>query len=199
MGCKKEGSFLCDSCKATIVIKRIPEHLPNKFGIKTLYCATYYHTPIIRDLIARYKYEFAKDIAPLATDLLEKHLHFTHFQKNQNHIIIPVPLHSKRESWRGFNQANLIAQDLAQRLDIPFHSDILARIKNTTPQIKMNNRIQRLENIKGAFVCKDAETIRGKTVILVDDVTTTGGTLSECAKILKQSGAKSVIAIVVAS
>lgn len=199
MGCKKEGLFLCASCKADIVVRRVPEHLPKKNGIKTLYSATHYHTPVVRDLIARYKYEFAQDIAPDLADLLEKHLRFTHFEKNTDHVIVPVPLHARRARWRGFNQAGLIAQDIARRFGIPFHPQALARVRNTAPQIKMHNRMKRLENIKGAFVCADAQAVQGKTVVLVDDVTTTGGTLAECAKILKQSGARSVIAFVVAS
>lgn len=199
VGCKQEGSFLCASCKADIVIRRVPEHLPKKHGIKTLYSATHYHTPVVRDLIAQYKYEFAQDIAPDLTDLLEKHLHFTHFEKNMNHVIVPVPLHARRARWRGFNQAGLVAQDIAQRLDIPFHPQALARVRNTVPQIKMRNRIKRLENIRGAFVCADAQAVQGKTVILVDDVTTTGGTLAECARAVRQAGARSVIAFVVAS
>ena len=199
VGCKKEGSFLCASCKADVVVKRVPEHLPKKHRIKILYSATHYHTPAVRDIIAQYKYEFARDIAPDLTDLLEKHLRFAHFEKNADHIIVPVPLHARRARWRGFNQAELVAQDIAQRLGIPFHSQALARIKNTTPQIKMNNRIKRLENIRGAFACADAQAVQGKTVILVDDVTTTGGTLAECAGAVRQAGARSVIAFVVAS
>lgn len=199
MGCKQEGSFLCASCKADIVVRRVPEHLPKKHGIKTLHSATHYHAPIVRDLIAQYKYEFAQDIAPNLTDMLEKHLQFTHFEKTANHIIVPVPLHVRRARWRGFNQAGLVAQDIAQRLGIPFHPKALSRVRNTVPQIKMHNRTQRLENIKGAFVCADAQAVQGKTVILVDDVTTTGGTLAECARAVRQAGARSVIAFVIAS
>lgn len=173
--------------------------MSKKFGITLRYCATHYHTPLMRNLIAKYKYEFAKDIAPHLSDLLEKHLIAARFEKNNNYVIIPVPLHIKRERWRGFNQAGLIAEDIAQRFALPYYSQTLLRVKNTTPQIQMNNRTKRLENIKGAFVCKNEKNIHGKTVILVDDIATTGGTIAECAKTLKQSGAKSVIAFVIAS
>ncbi len=198
VGCKKEGGFLCEQCKASIIIKRVPEHPQKKHGIKLLYAATEYRSRIMRELIAQYKYAFAREITRDLVAILMTHLEYTKFQKDEECIITAVPLHKKRLRWRGFNQADCIARQIAQRLAIPHHPDILTRVKNTVPQIEMTQRAQRIENIKGAFACADATAIKRKTVILIDDVATTGATLSECAVTLKRAGAKSVIAFVIA-
>ncbi|OGD31516.1 hypothetical protein A3C91_01410 [Candidatus Azambacteria bacterium RIFCSPHIGHO2_02_FULL_52_12] len=198
VGCKKEGRFLCPSCRQKIVVKRVPEYPPQKTGVKTLFAATDYHAKLISDLIARYKYGFADELHADLADLLIEHARRAQFQKRDDHIIAAVPLHRRRLHWRGFNQADLLARRVAGHFAIPYRPGALARIKNTAPQIEMTDRKDRLENIKGAFACVDKSAVRNKTVILVDDVSTTGATLAECAWALKQAGARSVIGFVVA-
>jgi ComF family protein len=110
--------------------------------------------------------------------------------------IIPVPLHRKRLLSRGYNQSTELCRSLARRLERPVISDGLNRIKNTVPQTKLGT-VERQENIKAAF---DASSIRvkGKSILLVDDVYTTGATLRECTRTLKRAGTKEVNVLVLA-
>ena len=112
-------------------------------------------------------------------------------------VIIPVPLHKKRYKERGFNQAALMAKELAELKEIKFENTALIKIKNTIPQTSLMAG-PRASNVKGAFTLKHKEKIKGKTVILVDDVYTTGATLKECSLTLLKGGVKEVKAVTVA-
>ncbi|MBF8250647.1 MAG: amidophosphoribosyltransferase-like protein [Deltaproteobacteria bacterium] len=104
-------------------------------------------------------------------------------------LIIPVPLHIKRLRERGFNQSLLLANAIGKRQRIPVDPYILKRIRWTVPQVNLTGR-ERKVNVRGAFeVCGD---VREKRILIVDDVYTTGATVSECSKVLKESGAKEV-------
>jgi ComF family protein len=104
-----------------------------------------------------------------------------------------VPLHHNRRRSRGFNQAELIARAAMKRLprELEFASGVLIRRRETISQVGLS-RDERIENMRGAFRVADAERVRGRDVILVDDVMTTGTTLSECARVLKKAGVEKV-------
>jgi len=108
----------------------------------------------------------------------------------ESDCIIPVPLHRIRLFMRRYNQAALLALGLAKLSDKPVIYDLLVRKINTPPQMSLN-RNQRLKNVKSAFGINDKykEKVKGKSVLLIDDVMTTGATIESCAKILKKSGA----------
>lgn len=112
-------------------------------------------------------------------------------------LTMPVPLHPKRLKERGFNQSLLLARHVARRLDTELDFLSLRRLKYTLPQIGLKKG-ERQKNVKGAFGLEDPETVRGKTVLLVDDVATTGNTLNECARILKRAGPKKVLCLTLA-
>jgi len=112
-------------------------------------------------------------------------------------LIVPVPLHSRRKRERGFNQAKLLAEIVARHFNLTL-IEALKRIKNTKPQAKIKDIEKRMKNISNCFVIKNPEMIQGKNIILVDDVFTSGATMNEAVKILKQNGAKKVIALVLA-
>lgn len=133
-------------------------------------------------------------------------------------VLIPVPLHKKRRRWRGFNQAEEISrqlslffnpvrdsknkrntqkEDISNRVKIPLISDCLLKTKQTLPQVKLSEK-ERTDNVKGAFVCQNKNLIKEKKILLVDDVFTTGSTMEECARVLKDSGAKEVWGIAAA-
>lgn len=109
-------------------------------------------------------------------------------------LILPVPLHRLKKSTRGYNQSDFIAKAIAKQLNIPFSNRIIKRKRFTETQTHLN-LFQRKENVKEAFSVKDKNKIKDKNVILVDDVVTTGSTVSECARILKNQGAKKVYAL----
>ena len=198
VNCQKEGSFLCAWCEEKIIIKRLPIRLPAAPKIAEIYAATEYHDKTISELVIRLKFRGVADISDVLAGLLIRHLELARFTPRDGQIIVPVPLHKKRLRERTYNQAELVAKKVAGHLNLPMRADVLKRIKNTDPQTKIADRKARRENIKNAFACAKPEAVKGKTIILVDDVATTGATLNECARALRQSGARSVIAFVVA-
>jgi ComF family protein len=111
-------------------------------------------------------------------------------------MITPVPLHVKRLRQRGFNQAGLLASVVGSRLGLPVHFDCLVRKCWTEPQTRLN-REQRLQNVKDAFHVRTPGTVKGRRVLIIDDVYTTGTTLNECTKTLKAAGASEVHAVTV--
>lgn len=152
------------------------------------------HAGTLRDLILGYK--FYNGIGRTA---LLSQLAVAAFYKNENRTpdyIVPVPLHPKRLHWRGFNQSVEIATALGKELGRPVLKDGLVRTRDTVPQTALDAKA-RQENIKNAFESIDS-AIAGKTVLLVDDVFTTGATLTECTRILKGGDAAGVDVLVLA-
>ncbi len=103
-------------------------------------------------------------------------------------LLLPVPLHPRRLKARGFNQALLLAQGLTEK---PVAREALIRVRHTVPQVGLNPK-ERRENVKAAFVVARPELIKGKNILLVDDLFTTGATARECARALNQAGAARV-------
>ena len=107
-------------------------------------------------------------------------------------LIIPVPMFEKKQKIRGFNQSELLAEVLAERIHKQCSKNNLKRIRNTTPQNTLNAE-QRKQNLQGAFAVENTEKVKGKTILLIDDIFTTGTTINECAKMLYDSGANKVL------
>lgn len=204
--CGREGSYLCQDCQSTLGLQ--PTHHPiyQKYqshppagGLKDLYFALPYQDILIKNLIQKFKYQpFIKELAIPLTSLI-----ITHFQLLDNKpnfadfTLIPVPLEKSKLRWRGFNQAEEIGKELSKFLKIPLVNNVLVKIKETLPQVELSDEVRK-ENVKGAFLVKKKELIQNKKILLVDDVYTTGSTMEECAKVLKEAGAKEIIGIVVA-
>lgn len=158
-----------------------------------------YKHPIGQAAIHNLKYLFIKRLAnPLAASLAHA-IHSTASDyKKYNLLAIPIPLAQERLRWRGFNQSALISKTISALLNIEMAPEnILIRSKNTKPQLKLK-RNERLKNISGAFTVTNNKTLQGKNILLLDDVATTCATLKEAAYVLKQNGARSVWAAVVA-
>lgn len=111
-------------------------------------------------------------------------------------MIIPVPLGRKRMQERGYNQVDLIARPLSLALGLNYRPAALKRTRDTVSQVGLS-AVERRENVRNAFIA-DALVVRGKTILVMDDVSTTGSTLSSCAEALFQAGAKEVFALTVA-
>lgn len=151
---------------------------------------------VLRDLIHSFKYNNLSHLRyPLANLMLINLNDF--IQLEHPEIIIPVPLHSSRLRQRGFNQSVLLGQTISKELHLPILPDTLIRIRRTNPQVELSG-IERKTNVKDAFAVKYAKRIEGKRILLIDDVMTTGSTMNECAKELKNAGASKVIAVTVA-
>ncbi|MFZ5449257.1 MAG: ComF family protein [Thermodesulfobacteriota bacterium] len=109
-------------------------------------------------------------------------------------LVVPVPLHSRRLKQRGFNQAILLAQAIP---GVPLGREALVRVRHTLPQVELKPN-ERRENVKGAFAVPEPALIKGKNILLLDDVYTTGATVRECAKVLLRAGARQVEVLTVA-
>jgi ComF family protein len=112
-------------------------------------------------------------------------------------LVVPVPLHRARYRERGFNQSEVLAEGVAESTGVSLATGALRRKKNTRDQTYLN-ALQRAENVKDAFAVKESDRIDGKTIILVDDVMTTGATLNECARTLLSAGAVDIFAATLA-
>lgn len=133
--------------------------------------------------------------------ILEELADLSQMENFREPILISIPLSKKRLRERGFNQAELICKKLIE-LDagnnFKLESKVLIKIKETEHQARIKDRSKRLKNIIGSFSVQNKECIENRNIILIDDVTTTGATLNEAKKVLKQSGAKKVIAFTIA-
>lgn len=154
---------------------------------------------VLRELIHLLKYD---RILP-AADFLGKHLSMTLAQlpapASENWLVVPVPLHKNKLRQRGFNQSELIARAAlkAKPFAARLKTQCLVRKRETIPQAGLT-RHERRKNIRGAFAVRNPAAVQGRDILLVDDVFTTGTTISECARVLRQAGAASVYAATVA-
>lgn len=113
-------------------------------------------------------------------------------------VLVPIPLHTHRQRTRGFNQAEILGSTLAQRLHIKMHTGILRRIADTPPQVSMKERSARFINLRRAFTCESDDLERYNSIILLDDVYTTGATMRSAGHTLKRAGARFVWAVTMA-
>ena len=178
------GSRLCTYCSTR-----------KRYFTKNVSCVIYMGA--MRDAVLRYKFNKAVYIRAAFADMIEyavkKEKDFPHFD-----LLAAVPSGKKRLKKRGYNQCDYIAKYLSQKWGILYADKELIKIKDTPVQSTMKAATERFENIKGAFKVTDKNVFRGKTVLLLDDVFTTGATLSEISRILLKAGAKEVYTATVA-
>lgn len=146
------------------------------------------HEGALQKAISLFKFHGIKRLSyPLSEKILLKQL-------PQADMLLPVPLHKKRLKYRGFNQSALLGKYIAQRSGMPLTLNTLVRIKNTIPQVGLS-AVDRELNIKNAFDVISEEKVKGKKIMLVDDVFTTGATVRECSRVLKRAGAEKVYVV----
>lgn len=196
--CQREGDYLCQDCLATLEILNFHQRYSTP-NLTDLYFALPYQNINTKRLIQKFKYQpFIKELAKTLASLIIAHFQLSDNGENfSDAILIPVPLEKKRLKWRGFNQAEELSKELSSFLKIPVLSNCLIKIKETPPQVELASEVRK-ENLKGVFFVNAKEVIKNKKIILVDDVYTTGSTMEECARVLKETGAKQIIGIVVA-
>jgi len=197
-GCNAQKTPLCTACARTIVE---PEHSD------TLIAPWSFRDPRVRSLIHHLKYRGRTVVVRVCAEALSERLTEEISEKItygtfQDPLIIPIPLHPSRKRSRGYNQAALLAQTLAETalFSCVYEQNVLKRIKDTPAQAHIKDKRERARNIVGAFALHpDAqEKIAGRDVILIDDVATTGATLREAEKVLKCAGAREVLLAAVA-
>ena len=154
----------------------------------------YYREPISLLLL---RFKFSGKLTGLATIAALADQAGLHNLFQEPDLILPVPLHISRLRSRGFNQALLLARSCFPQWQDKIHSDLLHRHRPTIPQTSLSGKARR-NNLKGAFSVSNPGQVAGKTILLIDDVFTTGSTLHECAKILSRAGVTGIEAFTLA-
>jgi competence protein ComFC len=204
-----DGEYLCNGCEAKVlrIVAPFCETCSEPFegSINTAFrcvncahrtihfdaaVAIYRGRGIVRDVIHEFKYNRQIHLRHLVTRWLRAALDDERLRDFQFDVMVPVPLHPTRQRERGFNQASLLAESLSAQTAIR-SKPVLERIRYTTTQTALD-RSERMENLRNAFRLRKNTDVRGLRVLLIDDVLTTGSTLSECARVLKRAGAISV-------
>ncbi|HZD32502.1 MAG TPA: ComF family protein [Candidatus Angelobacter sp.] len=144
------------------------------------------------------KYDNVLPAAPVLGQKLAEAIAQLRISSDDAPLLVPVPLHKSKRRERGFNQSDLIVRAAVKRLPRYFElAPVLKRQRHTRSQVGLT-RQERIANLRDAFRVTDPARVKGRTVIVVDDVMTTGSTVSECARVLKQAGAERVWAATVA-
>jgi ComF family protein len=205
----RAGEYLCNRCEAKAVRIVAPfcqkcsepfeGSISNAFTCancahRTIYfgaaVSAYRGRGIVREIIHEFKYGRQIHLRHLVARWLRAALDDERLRDSRFDVIVPVPLHATRQRERGFNQASLLAALLSAQTSIA-SKPLLERIRYTTTQTTLD-RSERMENLHNAFRLRKNADVRGLRVLLIDDVLTTGSTLSECARVLKRAGALSV-------
>lgn len=213
-GCGRSGELFCDRCFNSLNFPEIRCFVCREgggsgfcaqcgsfFNLKNLrvFWTADYKNPAIKKMIRTFKYRQAGALAGILGEILNQRAkRFLNQDGSNVSLIIPVPLTARKQRERGFNQAALLGRYLAQKSGLVFDPTILLKIKNTASQVGTAGRDERLKNLKESFIVSDPQKIKNKTVILVDDVLTTGATIMECGRVLQKAGAEKIIALVVA-
>ena len=190
--------YLCDACWDQIEILKPPwcricglprwsavcadcSEQPPLFGrLRTIA----FYEPTLREAIHLMKYEKKQVISKHLIQLLQTHLPVD-LASTDYDFLLPIPLHTNRLRQRGFNQAEQIAQGVAQVWDVPIRTDILFRIRDTIPLSSLESHEARRKNIVGAFEVRSPDSIQGRKILLIDDIFTTGTTINEVLKALQ--------------
>ncbi len=210
--CNAPGQFVCAPCLAGM--RQVPFQRciacqkPAALGLthpscrrperpEQLISLLDYHDPTVANAIIAGKYKFLPDVFHTLGTFMAQHAMNNEWQKYwADSIVTFITLAARRQSWRSFNQSELLAKPIAAAFS-QRPQPILARTKMAKPQKELS-RGQRKENLKGSFACRAGANIRGQRLVLIDDVTTTGATLMEAAKALKQNGARAVYCLTLA-
>ncbi len=215
VNCQQAGQLLCNACAqlALPVGNSIclrcgrpqPATTPScsicaaqATPLLTIACAATIHHGPIREGIHHLKYNGVTDLAPLLARYLAAAFLLAPWPlyRYRINVVVPVPLHAERRLERGYNQAELLAAAFAQRCRLNFQPNLLVRQRSTNSQVGLNVR-ERQANVENAFIA--SPDVRGKRLLLIDDVYTTGATLNACAAAALAAGADEVYALALAT
>lgn len=183
--CGKSGKYVCNECVSKVLDGTFDK---NNFAV-------FKYKGVIRKAIVSLKYKFASDIADELVSVTVDRLKSTKFH---NITLIPIPLYKQRENWRGFNQSELLGKKIADKLNWNFIPDLLIRIKNTHPQVNLKGD-ERRKNLSGVFTINPNFKLHAKySILLFDDVYTTGSTIKEAKKVLEKAGYKKIYSLTIA-
>lgn len=192
--CRKvlEHGAVCDACEKEL--PWIKSHGDKIQFVDGAY-APFNYTDSVVDSIRRYKFmrlsAYSKPLSKYMIDCIDKNIY------GEFDIITWVPISAKRMKERGFDQSYLLAEEIAEHFHLPL-IPTLNKVRHTERQSSKKNAAERRANVIGAYKVFDADDVIGKRILLVDDVITTGATVSECARMLKSAGARKVLCVSVA-
>lgn len=207
VNCGREGKYFCQKCidkislnKQICLICERPSVFgethslcKNKSNIEGIY-SFFEYKDIVRKAIIEFKFKYITDLEEsfwkiIFNEIGRKRQDFfllDKYLKEKNPIIIPVPLYWYKQNLRGFNQASAFGKRLADLYNLPFSEKIIIRTKSTKPQAKLT-QTERKENLKGVFEINKNTDISGKNFVIFDDILTTGSTIKEINKVLKEN------------
>ena len=195
--CVRCGKPLPESAAAATVCGQCRQSPPQFDGGR----AVGWHTATLREAVLRFKFTRRQRLAEPLAELLAERVMME--QADSAGLpwgsltgVVPVVLHPRRRNWRGFDQAVLLSRRLASLADLPCREQVLVRSKDTAPQIGLTPP-QRRDNMKDAFAVPQPEAVAGESLLLIDDVYTTGSTLNEAARVRHRAGAESVWALTI--
>lgn len=182
---------ICNKCKVKInKLKRNKKHI----YLTKNFCTHMYifdYRDILKEKILQYKFKEATYLYKTFIKIISNDKKICGFLKSCD-IMIPVPISKKRKQKRGYNQSEMIAKYIAKNIEnLTYRNDILYKVKDTLPQSLLNKE-KRSQNISNVYCIKNIEQVNNKKILLFDDIFTTGNTVNECAKMLKQAGAKEI-------
>ena len=190
------NEHLCKKCEIKIKnyeIISIREN-SNAYFDEILYIFKY--EDVIRDTLIKYKFQNKAYLYKTFSKIILKNKKMYSFLKSYD-IIIPVPISKKRNKQRGYNQSCLIAKEISRSSNLKFENKCLIKQKDTIEQSRLDKK-QRKINVQGAYKIINKEKLFNKNILLLDDIYTTGNTVEECARTLKQAGAKKVGVLTIA-
>ena len=193
---KIDKNWLCGKCQKRVerLEKSCVVEIENRRYEKLWYLFQY--ESLVRKLILRYKFSNKAYLNHFFANRIVENERNCEILKEYD-MIIPVPMHKKKMQKRGYNQTELVANELEKSLGIPMRKDILSKVVNTTTQSKLGGKA-RQTNIQHAFFIKNDYEVEDKKIILLDDIYTTGATSEECSRVLKEAGAKEILVLVLA-
>jgi len=209
VGCHTSGAYLCETCLSKAEVSLRETNDPSRTGgaeAGDVISLFNYRDKNIKKALWGLKYsnkvEVAKILAGVLYDrILEELADRKLFDNFVDPLLIPIPLSKKSLRKRGFNQVELIAREIVtldNNNSFTLDTNVLYKIKDTKNQMSIKDKQERLTNLRGAFDIKNKEKIEQKNIILLDDIQTTGATLNEAKKVLKNAGARNIISFTIA-
>jgi competence protein ComFC len=180
---------ICRECKNLILSGSSPPVFLSDCLQKIWSCRHY--EGVVRECIRKFKYCGKRQLLPVFEDMIRKFLSENQIAPGFIDLVVPVPIHPKRRRGRGYNQSELISHVLSEQLSSPASFSTLIKTKNTAPQMGLSGK-NRINNLKHSFAVPERLRLAGKSVMLVDDIITTGITLNTCGAELLHAGAKEV-------
>ena len=207
LGCGFEGRWICELCALRFSPEGVWEcpacHRPSASGrpcagacaqksAVSMHAAMGRHEDdlLLTALVRQFKYHGAQKSIQAILPHIRRFVHESVPFFSDVDAVVAVPLHPRRFAERGWNQASVLGHMMGALLHAPAH-EALVRTRATRAQATLSRR-ERLVNVHNAFLCPDADAVRGKTILLIDDVYTTGATMQACAQALLRSGAREV-------